>query len=189
MVRCGECVLACIEKICDYINDSAYAYQAVTGDSFCIAAWNAFMLQIRHIMKYSFAQMIAKIFILLGKIGITAGNMVSCYYIMKIIFDDFNDHPEEGDPAVTQAMGTLIVVGICSFMVASIFLGLLDTAVLSLLTCVAIDMDNNDGSPLNGPPTFHDGGLDKFDSAEQHAAKRKQDEGGFEDNEGGEVLG
>lgn len=93
MVRCGECVLACIEKICDYINDSAYAYQAVTGDSFCIAAWNAFMLQLRHIMKYSFAQMIAKIFILLGKIGITAGNMVSCYYIMKIIFDDFNGNP------------------------------------------------------------------------------------------------
>lgn len=79
-------------------------------------------------------------------------------------------------------MGTLILVGIFSFMVASIFLGLLDTAVLSLLTCVAIDMDNNDGSPLNGPPTFHDGGLEKFDSAEQHAAKRKAaDEGGFED--------
>lgn len=26
MVKCAECILACIEKICDYINDSAYAY-------------------------------------------------------------------------------------------------------------------------------------------------------------------
>jgi len=126
------------------------------------------MLQLRHMLKFSFAQMIAKVFMLLGKVAITAGNMVSCYYIMKLVFDDFD---YEGralteDPPVTQAMGTLILVGIFSFMVASIFLGLLDTAVLSLLTCVAIDMDNNDGTPEFGPPTFHDGGLEKFDSAE-----------------------
>jgi hypothetical protein len=43
-------------------------------------------------LKFSFAQMIAKIFILLGKVGITAGNMVSCYYIMKLVFKDM-----EGD--------------------------------------------------------------------------------------------
>ena len=190
MVRCGECVLACIEKICDYINDSAYAYQAVTGDYFCKAAWNAFMLQLRHMLKFSFAQLIAKIFILLGKVSITAGNMVSCYYIMKLVFNDLDspDRPVTEDPPVTQAMGSLIIVGIFSFMVASIFLGLLDTAVLSLLTCVAIDMDNNGGYPLNGPPTFHDGKLDKFDSAEEHAAKRaaEKDAGEFTDAEGGQ---
>lgn len=26
IVACAECVLACIEKICDYINEAAYAY-------------------------------------------------------------------------------------------------------------------------------------------------------------------
>ncbi len=30
-----------------------------------------------------------------------------------------------------------------------------DTAVLSLLTCLAIDSDNN-GTPKYGPPTFHE---------------------------------
>jgi hypothetical protein len=44
--------------------------------------------------KFTFAQMIAKVFILLGKIGITGGNMVSCYYLMKLVFKDFEDHPE-----------------------------------------------------------------------------------------------
>lgn len=34
--------------------------------------------------------MIAKLFILLGKVGITAGNMVSCYYIMKLVFKDMD---------------------------------------------------------------------------------------------------
>jgi len=138
-------------------------------------------------LKFSFAQLIAKIFILLGKVGITAGNMVSCYYIMKLVFKDMEDHlnQEIPDPAVTQATGSVVVVGVFSFMVASIFLGLLDTAVLSLLTCVAIDMDNNDGNVMNGPPTFHDGNqLDKFETAEQHAAKRAE----MEENEGGERI-
>lgn len=40
-------------------------------------------------------------------------------------------------------------------MIASIFLGLLETAVLSLLTCLAVDIDIN-GEPKHGPPTFHD---------------------------------
>lgn len=44
IVRCAACCLACIEKICDYLNESAYAYQAVTGDSFCNSAWNMFLL-------------------------------------------------------------------------------------------------------------------------------------------------
>lgn len=185
IVRCAECILACIEKICDYINDSAYAYQAVTGDSFCASAWSAFMLQLRHMLKFSFAQLIAKIFILLGKVGITAGNMVSCYYIMKLVFKDMEGDLEATpiDPPITQAYASVALVGVFSYMVASIFLGLLDTAVLSLLTCVAIDLDRNDGvlSTEHGPPTFHDGGLDKYDTADQHAKNRE-----FEDAEGGQ---
>jgi hypothetical protein len=79
IVKVAECVLACIEKICDYINESAFAYMAVSGDNFCYAAWNGFLLNIKHMLKFSFANMIAKIFILLGKVAITAGNMFSLF--------------------------------------------------------------------------------------------------------------
>ena len=190
MVACAQCILACIEKICDYINESAYAYQAVTGDAFCKAAWNAFMLQLKHMVKFSFAQLIAKVFILLGKVGITAGNMVSCYYIMLLVFKDMEDHLDQPnpDPAVTQATGSVLLVGVFSFMVASIFLGILDTAVLSLLTNVAIDSDNNDGHPSSGPPTFHDR-LEGFKNAEEHARDRQKAGWGEDGNmmeEGGE---
>lgn len=149
------------------------------------------MLQLRHMLKFSFAQMIAKVFILLGKVGIVAGNMVSCYYIMKLVFKDMEGDMSKNDPPVTQAAGSVALVGVFSFMVASIFLGLLDTAILALLTCVAIDMDNDpDDVPKFGPPTFHDGKLDKFDSADQHAKKRAEAEAGFDDMEGGqEELG
>ena len=69
--------------------------------------------------------------------------MVSCYYIMKLVFKDDIGDPANGDEPITQFGGSVALVGVFSFMVASIFLGLLDTAILALLTCVAIDMDND----------------------------------------------
>lgn len=148
LVKVAECILACIEKICDYINESAYAYMAVSGESFCTCAWNGFLLNIKHMLKFSFANMIAKVFILLGKVAITASNIFFLIEVMK----KRQDYEE-----VSSLAGPIILVGAVTFMTASIFLGLFDTAVMALMTCLAIDIDMNDGAPAFGPPTFHDG--------------------------------
>jgi choline transporter-like protein 2/4/5 len=157
MVKIASCILACIERICDYINDSAYAYMAVSGDNFCSAAWNGFLLNVKHMLKFTFANMIAKVFILLGKVAITAGNMFSLYNIMK-----YRNDLEE----VSSLLAPMVLVGAMSFMTASIFLGLFDTAVMALMTCLAIDMDMNAGSPKFGPPTFHDS-MNKIDTSDK----------------------
>lgn len=44
IVKVGMCVLGCLEKICDYINSSAFAYIAVSGKGFCHSALSAFLL-------------------------------------------------------------------------------------------------------------------------------------------------
>jgi hypothetical protein len=165
IVKIGACILACIEKICDYINESAYAYMAVTGENFCSSAWNGFLLNIKHMMAFSFANMIARVFILLGKVAITAANMVSLYQIMK-----YRNDLEE----VSSLLAPMILVGAISFMTASIFLGLFDTAVMALMTSLAIDMDMNDGAPVFGPPTFHDG-VKKID---ENTGAKVEEEGG-----------
>ena len=159
IVACGACLLKCIEKICDYINQAAYAYMAVSGESFCVAAWHGFLLNVKHMLKFSFANMIAKVFIFLGKLAITVGNCFSLFFIMKNITHDTEE--------VSSLVGPVVVVGIVSYMTASIFLGLFDTAVLALMTCLAIDMDLHDGHPAFGPPTFHDS-IGKIDSEKHH---------------------
>lgn len=110
--------------------------------------------------------MIAKVFILLGKVAITAGNMVFLYQVMK-----YRGDTEE----VSSLAAPMILVGAITFMTASIFLGLFDTAVMALMTCLAIDMDLNDGSPAFGPQTFHDG-LDKVNKSID--GKVEEEEGG-----------
>lgn len=47
-VLCAGCILNCIERVCDYINESAYCYQAVTGQSFCKAALNGFLMNLKN---------------------------------------------------------------------------------------------------------------------------------------------
>jgi hypothetical protein len=148
VVAIGECCLKCLEEVCDYINSHAYAYMAVSGQNFCSSAWDGFLLGMKHMASFSFANMLATIFIALGKVAITVGNCASLYLIMKHVFKDTEE--------VSSLAGPMVVVALFSFFTASVFLGLLDTAVMSLMTCLAIDMDLHGGEPKFGPKTFHD---------------------------------
>lgn len=147
MVKCGECCLACIEKICDYINSAGYAYMAVSGESFCIAAWHGFLLNIKHGAKFAFANMLANMFVFIGKLGIVFVNCATCYLIMKHVTHDLAEIQSISHPIVCVALVT--------YMAANIFLGLFDEAVLALMTCLCIDTDMN-GVAKFGPPTFYD---------------------------------
>jgi choline transporter-like protein 2/4/5 len=146
VVNILRCCLKCLEEIVEYINAAAYAYMAVSGDSFCSSAWNGFLLHIKHTMKFAFANLLAAMFMLIGKLGIVALNVTVGYLIMK----------RNGDlDEVSSAFFPLFIIGLFAFVNASIFLSLFDEAVLAMLTCVAIDMDLNNGEPVKGPPTFH----------------------------------
>ena len=131
---------------------------AVSGDNFCTSAWNGFLLNIKHLAKFSFANLIAKLFILLGKVSITVANCFSLYFIMKNVFHDTEE--------VSSILGPVAVIGLTTYITASIFLGLFDTVVMALMTCLAIDMDLHSGNPAYGPPTFHDS-VTKIDEAQK----------------------
>lgn len=146
--KCAACIVDCLERICDYINESAFCYMAVKGDSFCTSALSALLLQVKHIFEFMFAQWIATVFIWLGKAAITVGNIFSCIFIMQTITKVYDD--------LSSPFGPILLVGLVSYMTASVFLGLFDTAVLSMMTSMAVDMDLNNGNLKFGPPTFHD---------------------------------
>lgn len=165
----ADCLLKCIEKICDYIQESAYAYMAISGDSFCTSAWNGFLLQLKHAMKFSWANFLANMFIFIGKVAIVCINLFSLYMIMKFVTKDLDE--------ITSVAAPFAVVGIVTYISASTFLGLFDEVVLAMMNCLAIDTDLN-GTPIYGPPTFHDA----FDS-EPEAPKNAIADGGWEKNQ------
>lgn len=161
--KCGMCYIECLEKVTDYINEAAFAYMAVSGQHFFKSAWNGFLLNIKHMLKFSFANMIANVFIFLGKVGITVGNVFSLLFIMKTITKDSEE--------VSSTLGPCIVVGCFTFFTASVFLGLFDTAVMAMMTSLAIDMDMHNENPKFGPPTFH-ASMDKIKKSDDERFKR-----------------
>merc|ERR1711998_732274 len=41
-----KCCVGCLESLIEYLNTTAYAFMAVSGDSYCKSAWNGFLLTI-----------------------------------------------------------------------------------------------------------------------------------------------
>jgi hypothetical protein len=153
LVKIGGCILNCIEKVVDYINANALCYQAVTGQWFLTAAWDGFILNMKHGAATAFAKIIAVVFIFIGKLGITVGNCFSCYAIMKFVTHDLEE--------LSSIWTPILLVGVVTYLVASLFLSLFEESVQALLVSVCVDMDVHgvglkSGDPHFGPKTFHD---------------------------------
>ena len=100
----------------------------------------------RYLAAVAFSALIAKVFIFLGKVAIIVGNCFSLKAIMTFVTKDTEE--------VSSFMGPMLVVGIATYIMASIFLGMFDESVNSMLTCVGIDSNAN-GEPIYGPETFN----------------------------------
>lgn len=153
MVSCAKCLLECIERVVDYINESALCYMAVTGQWFCTSAWDGFLLNLKHGFKFFFANTLCKMFMFMGKVGITVSNCATCYLIMRFITKDLEE--------LNSVWTPILMVGFVTYITATLFLSLYEVSVMSLLTCLCVDMDINGsglqpGEPHFGPKTFHD---------------------------------
>lgn len=120
---------------------------AVHGSSFCSSAWHAFLLNMKHAMKFSSANFLTSVFIFISKLGMVALNCYSLYMIMWLVFKDTQE--------VASMSGPLLVVGLFTFFCSDMFLGLFDEIIVSLLTCLCIDSDIHNHRPKYGPREFH----------------------------------
>merc|ERR1711964_417195 len=139
--------MGCLEDLIEYITRTAYAYMAISGDSFCQSAWNGFLLNLKYLAKFYFAVNISGMFVLMGILAITGANSGLAYLLINFVTGEKN--------SINSMIGPLICVAVISFVIACIFLGLFDEAVLATLHCFAVDCDLHDGEPKFGPPSYH----------------------------------
>ena len=65
-----------------YINENAYCQVVLTGESFCSAAINGFLLILKHSATFMFTRGIGGIFNLLGKLTISVLNSIIAYLLI-----------------------------------------------------------------------------------------------------------
>lgn len=144
----AQCLMGCLEDLIEYISRTAYAYMAISGDPFCQSAWNGFLLNLKYLAKFYFAVNIAGMFVLMGIVACTCANAGIAYLLMAYATNELQ--------AVSSPLGPLICAAVVQFVVACIFLGLFDEAVLATLHCFAVDSDLHNGEPKFGPKSYHD---------------------------------
>ena len=52
---CMKCIMKSIEDFVEYLNKTAYAYMAISGENYCKSAWNGLLLNLKHMAKYYYA--------------------------------------------------------------------------------------------------------------------------------------
>lgn len=78
-----KCFVSCLESLIEKLNTWAYAFMAISGDPYCKSAWNGFILNLKHLVKFYFADILASLFVFIGMLAISALNAGSCFLILK----------------------------------------------------------------------------------------------------------
>jgi len=130
-----RCCIGCLESLIEYLNTTAYAFMAISGDSYCKSAWNGFLLNLKHLVKFYFADTLASMFVFIGMLTITGLNGGTCYLIMK--------YGTKNSDQLTSIWIPMITVMIATLIIAELFLGFFHQAVKATLMCLAVDIELN----------------------------------------------
>lgn len=80
---CFSCCLACIGKCVIFITKNAYIQIAIRSVCFCSAAWKAFQLVLRNVVKFALVNAFAGIFTFFGKLLVGLGTAFLCWFILN----------------------------------------------------------------------------------------------------------
>ena len=172
LIGCIRCCLDCFDRFMRYLNRNAFIYMALSGESFCSSALNAFILILKNAAKFSFVEGIADMFMFLAKFFIAIGTTALCQLIMMAW--------EGMDPSFAP----LAVVFLISYLIASMFMSIFDVSANTILQCYLMDKEiaaqQGIADPDHIPPTMekffnHPVVQDKM-KKQGHAPQRHQDD-------------
>mmetsp|Transcript_10027 Transcript_10027/g.8553 ORF Transcript_10027/g.8553 Transcript_10027/m.8553 type:complete len:112 (-) Transcript_10027:290-625(-) len=82
-LSCAKCCLRCFERFISFINRHAFVQVAMTGNSFCPSAKDAFSLFIRNAFRFGFVHGMSSFFVFIGQMLISIAATFLGYLYMK----------------------------------------------------------------------------------------------------------
>lgn len=83
--NCMRCCLACIERIVQFLNKTAYIQIALRGKNFCAAAKDGFELVWSNAMRYAIVSGVGEIIMFMGKLMIAAATTALYYCFITYV--------------------------------------------------------------------------------------------------------
>ena len=145
LVACFRCYLDCFDRFIRFLNMNAFIYLAISNESFCSSALNAFILILKNAAKFSFVNAIGGVFMFIARLTISLTTTVLCWLWIKEV------------DAVDSRVLPMIIIFCLAYFIAAIFISIFDASANTILQCYLIDLDisrQSDLEPKHVPPTL-----------------------------------
>lgn len=131
---CAQCCLACFEKFIKFMNKNAYIMTAMTGENFLEGAMHALSLLVANALSVGAVTIIGEWVMFFGKGIIVTISVLSGWGILNAMNSDSN------------LLIILVVIGILTYIIASIFINILAACIDAILLSYCYDLQAHDGS-------------------------------------------
>lgn len=142
-----RCCLACVERIVQFINKTAYIQIAIRGKSFCSAAYDGFDLVWANALRYTIVAGVGEAIMFIGKVMIAATTTLAFYALVTFVSSIAE--------TILEPILMLIIVFIMAYAVSTLFMAVYSIAMDTLLACFIIDETNQKAkggkAPLYAP--------------------------------------
>ena len=119
---------------------------ALTGESFCSSALNAFILILKNAAKFAFVEGIADVFMFLAKFFISTSTTALSWLLMGVMTN------------IDSPYLPLFVIFMLSYLIASVFIAVFDVSANTILQCYLLDKEiagqQGLADPDHVPPTM-----------------------------------
>ena len=153
LLCCVRCCLDCFDRFMRYITRNAYIYMAISSESFCSSALNAFILILKNSAKFAFVEGFSDVFMFLAKVCISVFTTATGVLCMSLFLSE--------TPVSSPIVPALIML-LIAFIVAGIFVSIFDTGANTILQCYLIDMDVSKSQGLGAGKKHIPAGLQRF---------------------------
>ena len=142
--RCCKCCFWCLEKFLKFLNKNAFIITAIYSLNFCSSASKAFKLITTNFLRFAVVDKTAGFILFLSNLTITAaiGILSFLFFTNKINISFVSQYV----PNLTYYFVPLILILIGVFVITKLFFDIFSMGVDTMLMCVLIDSEENDGS-------------------------------------------
>ena len=133
MLCCCSCILDCFDRFLRFLNQNAYIYMAISSESFCMSAINAFLLILKNSVKFALVNDFAWIFMFVAKMFVSITTTWLGFVLIGCMI-----------PAGAELKSPFIpilMIFFMSYVIATIFISIFDAGANALLQCYLFDLD------------------------------------------------
>jgi len=136
-----HCCLACFERLIKFLNKQAFIQVALTGKSFCPAAWAGFLVILHHMVDFSLLSFLGNAFMLIAILVISCGSGALAWLLIRST--SYMDQ-------ISSIWFPVVLVVIMGYLIGKIFSSVYMVACYAILQCFYVDLELNKAS--NKPP-------------------------------------